>query len=294
MKLQYFRGDRPNFGDELNSWLWPKLLPSFLDEDPATLFIGIGSILGNHYDPGAKKVVFGSGFVPSYQDAPDVRGDDWDIFFVRGPRTARALNIPERLGIGDGAILIRAVDVPRPPAPERVGFMPHWESLSRGNWESACGLAGIDFIDPTRPVDAVLDAMLGCRLLVTEAMHGAIVADALRIPWVPVLPLDAVHRLKWLDWAESLSIPLSSHRLWPSSVEEARIATIRRPRLSAMVGSLSAPGLARASDRALTHIAAKRLEALSSKPASLSRDGDIDSATNRMLEQLDRLRASYS
>ena len=112
MKLQYFRGQQPNFGDELNMWLWPQLLPAFFDDDPRTLFIGIGSILGKHYDPDAKKVVFGTGYAPTYHPTPNVHGSDWDVFFVRGPRTARALGLPEHLGIGDAAMLFACAERP--------------------------------------------------------------------------------------------------------------------------------------------------------------------------------------
>lgn len=293
MKLQYYRGEHPNFGDELNTWLWPKLLPSFLDDEPDALFIGIGSILGNYYAEGPKKIVFGAGFVPAYHDAPDLQNPEWDVYFVRGPRTARALNIPERLGIGDGAILIRAVDKLTRTSNTKVGFMPHWQSLSRGNWEAACNLANIRLIDPTKPVDDVLTALLDCELLVTEAMHGAIVADALRIPWIPVLPLDATHRMKWFDWAEALDIELYSPRLWPSSVEEARLMAIRRPMLHRITGLLQNPGLSAISETALTHIAAHRLDQYSRRPACLSQDNLIDSATNQMLDKMDLLKAAY-
>ena len=49
MKLVFFRGKVPNFGDELNLHVWPALLPhGFLDEDEDELFVGIGSIIGSH------------------------------------------------------------------------------------------------------------------------------------------------------------------------------------------------------------------------------------------------------
>lgn len=69
MKLQWFRGGRPILGDELNTWMWPRLLPGFFDGNPRVLFLGIGSIIGTQYDTAACKVVFGAGYVPAYTTA---------------------------------------------------------------------------------------------------------------------------------------------------------------------------------------------------------------------------------
>jgi succinoglycan biosynthesis protein ExoV len=37
MKLFYFKDPAGNFGDDLNLWLWPKVLPGILDEDGSCL-----------------------------------------------------------------------------------------------------------------------------------------------------------------------------------------------------------------------------------------------------------------
>ena len=62
------------------------------------------------------------------------------------------------------------------------------------------------FIDPGGEVDEVLAAIRGCELVVAEAMHGAIIADALRIPWIPVRCYDHILDFKWRDWCESLQL----------------------------------------------------------------------------------------
>jgi succinoglycan biosynthesis protein ExoV len=294
MRLQWFRGGRPNFGDELNAWMWPRLLPDFFDDDPRVLFLGIGSIIGTQYDTAARKVVFGAGYVSAYHDrVPDVRGPDWDVFFVRGPRTARALGLPDNVGIGDAAILVRALGLARRPVPGRVGFMPHWESLPRGNWQAACERAGVWLIDPSSPVNEVLDAILGCELLLSEAMHGVIVADALRVPWIPLLPIDAQHRDKWLDWAESLHVPLRFRRLWPSTLTEAQIAAARSPVLSRLVGAANQKPLTRLAAPLVTRAAARRLTILARETPCLSADKLLDDAAGRMIEQLALLQAKY-
>ena len=46
MKLVYFRGKQPNFGDDLNAVLWPRLLPGLFDETGAEGFLGIGTLIG--------------------------------------------------------------------------------------------------------------------------------------------------------------------------------------------------------------------------------------------------------
>jgi succinoglycan biosynthesis protein ExoV len=42
--------------------------------------------------------------------------------------------------------------------------------------------------------------------LITEAMHGAIVADALRVPWTAVSIGPCFNQEKWLDWGLSVGV----------------------------------------------------------------------------------------
>ena len=42
------------------------------------------------------------------------------------------------------------------------------------------------YVDPASGPRHVVDAIRSARLVVTSAMHGAIVADAFRVPWIRV------------------------------------------------------------------------------------------------------------
>ena len=287
MKLVFFRGKVPNFGDELNLHVWPALLPQgFLDEDEDELFVGIGSIIGNHLPAKSRKFVMGSGYA-GYMGLPDVHDGSWDIRFVRGPNTAKTLKIDPNLSICDSAILLRAMELPAPAKNVGVAFMPHYESLERGNWAEACRQAGITLIDATEPVEKVLSQIRGARLLVTEAMHGAIVADALRTPWVGARPIYGGHHKKWLDWAGALDIDVRLNTLKPSSVLEYYIGKTGRGGSLGKVGRLSASPLAGIPNRILTDIAARHLDSMAGIEPQLSSDGMIQQVTERAQSAVD-------
>jgi succinoglycan biosynthesis protein ExoV len=179
--------------------------------------------------------------------------------------------------------------LPEPAAGLGTAFMPHFESLERGNWAEACRLAGIRLIDPTRPTEEVIAEVRGARLLITEAMHGAIVADAMRTPWIAVRTMHAVHRYKWFDWARSLEIDYRPAFLMPSNGREAWAAATGRsgsgPRARRFLGS----GAARPVNAACQHMAAQSLLRLARRDPQLSSDAAIERATERALSAVDRL-----
>jgi hypothetical protein len=316
MKILQYQGAHPNFGDELNTWLWPRLLPGFFDHDPAQTFVGIGSTIGDVPADAGQKIVFGAGFVPHYHAKPDVHGEDWQVYFVRGPRTAQRLGIDPNLAISDSGILVRACVNTSNYAPSVVSFMPHWESMERGNWKEVCREAGVNLIDPRRPVNEVFKELLRSKLVIAEAMHGAIIADALRIPWVPVVPINAVHRDKWYDWAESLGMTLEPEMLTPSSLMEvsaANFSTSAPPIveysptvLDSWITPEAKPSLLTRTKRTveasplspwinarLVDLSANKLMRLSRLSGQMSEDAAIEHATARMMEKLDVLEADY-
>jgi succinoglycan biosynthesis protein ExoV len=225
MELFYFKGAKPNFGDELNVWLWPKLIEGVWDANDSKIFLGIGSIIYNSFPPDKTKIVFGAGY-GGYTPLPTI-DNKWKFYFVRGKLTARALGIDESLGVGDAAILIRSCIKLQLDKRHEISFMPHWESTFDGNWKLACEYAGINYIDPCAPVEIILEHIQTSKLLITEAMHGAIVADALRVPWISACPIRTVHHMKWEDWASVLDIDIACKKIPGSSLLESVVHALQ-------------------------------------------------------------------
>ena len=289
MKLTFYRGPVPNFGDELNLFMWPALLPQhFLDDDESELFVGIGSIIGTQMPQHARKVVMGSGYA-GYMGEPDLHDGTWDVRFVRGPLTAERFGLEADKVVCDSAILLRAVELPPARHGIDVAFMPHFESLQRGFWPEACALAGITLIDPTDPVETVIAQLKGASVLITEAMHGAIVADALRTPWIGVRPIVHTHQRKWLDWSQALDIELRVHDLWPTNILELHVGMTGRGGGEGRAGAMNRSPLAYLPNRMLTYLAAQRLRDLARAEPQLSRDLKIVAVTDRALAEVSAL-----
>jgi succinoglycan biosynthesis protein ExoV len=229
MKLFYFAGRDgvTNFGDELNHAVWHHFLPGAFDEDDGTQFVGIGTLLNDRLPGAPRTVVCGAGVGYYGPPQPDA---SWRIYCVRGPFSARALNLDASLAITDPAMLVARLPIVEPgPVSRRCAFLPHWESAPDA-WRGVCEASQVAFIDPRWSPAQVLDAVRGTELLLTEAMHGAIVADALRVPWVAVRTRPQIKAFKWEDWCQSVGVEYQPHELPPMWPEPDAAGAIRRAR----------------------------------------------------------------
>jgi len=228
MKPYYWESQHGNFGDDLNLWLWDFLLPGFRAVHPDVLLVGVGTVLNRALLPEAgRKLVIGSGF--GYGALPDMRDESlWDIRCVRGPLTAAKIGVPEALGIVDPAVLV--ADMPEfsdLPKRHSCSFVPHWESAVAGLWPSVCATAGLTYIDPRGEAKAVIRAIAQSERVVAESMHGAILADAFRVPWVAVSTSDSINSFKWRDWAATVGVTHRPRRVPLSSRAEAIVKGAR-------------------------------------------------------------------
>lgn len=228
MKPYYWESEHGNFGDDLNLWLWDFLLPGFREVHPDVLLVGVGTVLNKALLPEeGRKLVLGSGF--GYGALPEMSDRTlWDIRCVRGPLTAEKVGVPGDLGIVDPAVLV--ADMPEfanLPKRHKRSFVPHWESAVAGLWPVICAMAGLNYIDPRGEAKDVIREIAQSELIVAESMHGAILADAFRVPWVAVATSNSINSFKWRDWATTVDVEHRPRRIPISTRAEAIIKGAR-------------------------------------------------------------------
>ncbi len=211
MKIHVLKQVGGNFGDELNRWLWPELLgdlPSNARDD--VLFVGIGTILDSNLPAARVTIVFGTGV--GYTSVPrdiGAHSTRWRIYGVRGPLTARALHLDQSYAMTDPAILLATLREFRGLDRRGIIFVPHWKSVRYGDWEAICNRLGIEFVHPCRDSRTVVRRIAAADKVIAESMHAAIVADAFRVPWIPVALSREVSPFKWVDWTSSMNASYS-------------------------------------------------------------------------------------
>ena len=290
MALVYFdkfmerKGVR-NFGDDINPALTSKFInKDILSSDEIVLF-GIGTILNdknikdnNHY---ARKVIFSSGV--GYGKLETKLDDTWDIACVRGPGSARALGIDPDRAIADGAILLSELYNKPSRQRARAVFIPHVHShLSTGRLLAAIAEnLGMDYLSPSCNADEFVHTVGSAPFIVTEAMHGAILADTMRVPWVPI-GLHEHLEFKWRDWMDSMelehgSVNLLHPRCWDDAIETGSVSFLRR-----LYRGAKADLLAR-----------KIKQVVAVKEPLLSRIEVIDRKKQELLKVINRINSTY-
>jgi succinoglycan biosynthesis protein ExoV len=219
MRLFYYKAEKGNFGDDLNELLWGRLLGDLLRRNDSAVFVGIGSIFDTRLDLiKERKIIFGTG-IASQRRLPTI-DSSYDIRFLRGPISARAVGEDDKW-ISDSALAVRLISWPEVEPIRDVGFMPHFLSLPFLNWPKVCKDIGLHLISPQLPAEQTIAELRSCKRIITEAMHGAIVCDAFRVPWLRVT-INSWQRedfdiscLKWLDWGLSVRADVTPVHLEP-------------------------------------------------------------------------------
>ena len=226
MKLVYYKSDHGNVGDEVNLWIWPKVFgDNFFNKRNDVAFMGIGSILmGNSKfielaNKSEKKVIFSTG-VRSINENFNF-DDSWDIRFVRGPYSSLRLTKEANNYIADGAYFLALLPQYKTylnlPKKHKISFIPYFKSLDKVDWKAICDGLGWNLILPTDGnVEQFMIDIAESEQVISEAMHGCILADALRVPWkrlrfnAHMYEGERVSEWKWNDWMLSIDIKENS------------------------------------------------------------------------------------
>lgn len=221
-----------NFGDDLNALLLPRIFPGISVSGPnlsdaASVVLGFGTILNvqtrdslAHHQ---RKFVFSSGYGYDLGKSGKLElGADWDVRCVRGPLTAKALGLDAKAAVTDGAMLAARLLPQSQHRSTKPAFMPHITTARHGRqyWEKLCSRLGVTYLDPRDPIETLLEQVASAAYLLTEAMHGAILADTYRTPWIALSICDVLP-FKWQDWCTSLGLeyrPVALPPVWPDKV----------------------------------------------------------------------------
>jgi hypothetical protein len=186
-----------NIGDDINEYIWPHYV-KHSDINNENLIVGIGTLLNKNIPKAEKYTVISSGI--GYGKLPKI-DKTWTFLAVRGAYSKKAFDLSDEVILLDGAYLLKdCYQKPDVKVTNKFGYIPHVGSLNYGDWKRVCELAGIRFIDPRLGLDEFLKVLCSCEKVLTEAMHGAIIADCYGIPWKPVKAYHHINTQKWNDW----------------------------------------------------------------------------------------------
>lgn len=204
VELIYFKSTVPNFGDDLNPVVWPVLRPDLFEKEDGRGFVGIGTIIGRKFNENLNLTVFSSG--TGYDTVNAWSHRKVKYVCVRGPLSAKLLKLDPRTAITDGAIVLPHV----PGFPEKAKgggrplIIPHWESFHAPGWDEVARLTGFNLLDPRNEPHFVAETIASASLVLTESLHGAILADLYGVPWSVFIASKNFSVYKWVDWAQSL------------------------------------------------------------------------------------------
>jgi pyruvyltransferase len=224
MRLRYFRKNT-NWGDALNAYLVPKLLPGQRfewlgeqDGEGPDHLLAIGSLL--HWST-PSSVIWGTGAIHAgvrIEPAPAA------ILAVRGPLTAELVErsgLPRPRVLGDPALLLPRVFRPRVAVEHRVGVVPHYVDRDHpavGRMEAA----GARVLDILAPAEEFVRGVMSCGCILSSSLHGLICADAYGVPsrWIRLSDRVIGDGFKFRDYA--LSRGTEARPYEPSGSEDLR------------------------------------------------------------------------
>lgn len=217
MEVYIHPNNKKNIGDDLNLWFWNEALGQAVYSNESHLLVGIGTVLNDRLPKNKIIHVLGSG--AGYGRITQIY--DWNIHFVRGFLTAETLRCDKSLVISDPAILISKFRPQSLIKKHKISFMPH-VNIDSEKYKSFITQLGWNYISPSGDEMSVLSEIASSERLITSTMHGAIISDSYRTPWLPVSTSPEILLFKWKDWFSSLDLDIRLTELPPMWPEEQK------------------------------------------------------------------------
>jgi len=223
MKLYYHKSPVNNFGDVLNPWFWNKIFgEQWQEKGPKNeIAVGIGTLINESLNSTNYYHILGSGV--GYGKILPKNRDRWNIHCVRGPLSAKTLELEPSFAITDPAILISDyIQFKSNKKRFDFSFMPHVD-IDSYKYQVICERVGINYISPRWDMYKILANINQSEKLLCSAMHGAILADTLRVPWLPIITANDILSFKWNDWCQSVNLEYRAEQLiplWPKSNDD--------------------------------------------------------------------------
>ena len=208
-----------NLGDDLNYLFLPKIMPykiipyrnngklikpSYSD---IINYSFIGSVI-DHFFTNKNTIIWGSG-IRSDSINLEKMENPRSIYAVRGPLTRKKLiengfDCPEIYG--DPALLLPLYYNPKINKKYKIGIIKHWQTKADVSRFSSKDIHVIS-ISNYKKWTKVIDDILSCDNIVSESLHGLIIAEAYNIPnlWVDIeLEKLESSKFKFNDFFQSL------------------------------------------------------------------------------------------
>lgn len=299
----YWKSPSGNFGDDLNEWIWDDLLPGWRSWQPDWTLVGVGTVLSSiHFRADRRYLICGSG--TGFGQPPDVSdARRWRIAFVRGSGTAARMNLPEEMAISDPAILIPSIARFSGRQQARgTAFIPHCDSDASPiyDWDRICRAAGLNYVSPRRDSHQVIRAIISSEAVITESMHGAIIADSFRVPWKPVRLVGNFNTFKWEDWASGLGLsfriaplPAPTIKQIPRIIGRLKHSFLRHVVCTGSNSRIVGPGLAEVARARTRDAMSSALRTLAKDQFYLSEQADLTRTQEKLRERIQWVAAEY-
>jgi succinoglycan biosynthesis protein ExoV len=204
LKLTYYSG-QPNFGDVLSPLLATRLFGEIFDQDDSERLLFIGTVIRRSAPKGCHETILGAG---AGYHAGRYSLERRRVLCVRGPLTCKILGVDQMLAAIDPAILTSRIYASGTGATGACLFMPHHASHASAGSQlrAACATAGLEYVSPLDDAERTIGKIRGARRVISEALHGAVVAESYQVPWVPVVFGSKVLTEKWRDFTASIGV----------------------------------------------------------------------------------------